>query len=48
MKSLVYILPYEGRMVRLTFITLESFFEEGLPIFEKIAASYKSISTPAK
>lgn len=40
MKSVVYIVPYEGRMVRLTFLTLESLFADSLPIFEKIASSY--------
>lgn len=48
MKSLVYILSYEDRMVRLTFLTFDPLFEEGLPIFEKIAASYKTIGTSAK
>jgi hypothetical protein len=42
LKSLVFILPYEGKMVRLTFLTLEPLFEEALPIFEKIAKTYKS------
>jgi hypothetical protein len=39
----VYFVPYDGRMVRLTFITLEPLFEESLPIFEKIALSYHSL-----
>ena len=43
MKFVVYIIPYEGRMVRLTFCTLEPLFDEALPIFEKIAASYHTI-----
>ncbi len=44
LKAVVYILPYDGRMVRLSFLTLEGLFNEALPIFEKIAASYHSIS----
>jgi hypothetical protein len=48
MKSVVYILPYENRMVRLSFLTLEPLFDEGLPIFEKIAASYQTISAASK
>jgi hypothetical protein len=43
LKSVVYIIPYDGRMVRLSFLTLEPLFETGLPIFERIAASYSSI-----
>jgi hypothetical protein len=43
LKSVVYFVPYDGRMVRLTFITLEPLFEESLPIFEKIALSYHSL-----
>ena len=48
MKSLVYILPYDNRMVRITFLTLEPLFEEGLPIFEKIVASYQTTPATAK
>jgi hypothetical protein len=48
MKAVVYILPYENRMVRLSFLTLEPLFDEGLPIFEKIAASYKAIGERPK
>ena len=44
MKAVVYILPYDGRMVRLSFLTLEPLFNDALPIFEKLAASYHSIS----
>jgi hypothetical protein len=44
LKFLVYILPYEGRMVRLTFFTLEPLFSDAVPIFEKIGASYHSTS----
>jgi len=40
MKFAVYIISYEGRMVRLTFFTLEALFDEALPVFEKIAGSY--------
>ena len=48
MKSLVYIVPYENRMIRLTFLTLESLFDDGVPIFEKIASSYQTASTQTK
>jgi hypothetical protein len=48
MKSLVYIVPYENRMVRLTFLTLEPLFDDGVPIFEKIASSYHTASTQTK
>ncbi len=41
---LVYIIPYEDRMVRLSFYTLEQLFEDAVPMFEKIAASYHSTS----
>ncbi len=44
-KFLVYILPYEGRMVRLSFFTLPALFSGGVPVFEKIAASYHSTET---
>jgi hypothetical protein len=40
LKAVVYFVPYEGRIVRLSFLTLEPLFEESLPIFEKIASSY--------
>jgi hypothetical protein len=42
LKFLVYIVPYEGRMVRLSFFTLPPLFNDAVPTFEKIAASYKS------
>jgi hypothetical protein len=42
LKFLVYIVPYEGRMVRLSFFTLPPLFDDAVPTFEKIAASYKS------
>lgn len=44
MKTLVYILPYEGRVVRLSFITLEPFFNDNLATFEAIAASYHTVA----
>jgi hypothetical protein len=44
LKFLVYIVPYSDRMVRLSFFTLEPLFEEAVPIFEKIGASYHSTS----
>jgi len=42
LKFLVYIIPYEGRMVRISFFTLPGLFSDGVPVFEKIAASYHS------
>jgi hypothetical protein len=47
MKCLVYIVPYEGRMVRLSFLTLEPLFNDAVPTFEKIAGSYRSIDSSA-
>jgi hypothetical protein len=44
LKFLVYILPYEGRMVRLTFFTLEPLFSDNLATFEAIAASYHTVT----
>jgi hypothetical protein len=44
-KFVVYILFYDGRMMRLSFFTLEPFFNEGVHTFEKIAASYHTIKT---
>lgn len=41
-KFLVYIVPYDGRMVRLSFLTLEPLFTDSVPTFEKIAASYRA------
>jgi hypothetical protein len=46
LKFLVYLLPYDGRMVRLSFFTLPPLFTDGVPVFEKIAASYHT--TPTK
>jgi len=42
LKFMVYILQYEGRMVRLTFFTLEQLYGDAEPVFEKIAKSYRS------
>ncbi|MGB7282990.1 MAG: hypothetical protein WBE13_12075 [Candidatus Acidiferrum sp.] len=47
LKGIVYIIPYDGRMVRLTFLTLEPLFDEALPIFEKTASSYRT-ANPTK
>jgi hypothetical protein len=41
-KFLVYIVPYDGLMVRLSFFTLEPLFNDAEPVFEKIAQSYHS------
>jgi hypothetical protein len=46
MKCLVYIVSYPGKMVRLSFLTLEPLFADALPSFEKIAASYRTIPQP--
>jgi hypothetical protein len=49
LKAVVYFVPYDGRMVRLSFLTLEPLFAESLPVFEKIASSYHThASTPLK
>jgi hypothetical protein len=45
LKFLVYILPYEGRMVRVSFFTLQPLFSDGVPVFDKIATSYQSTGT---
>ena len=45
LKFLVYLVPYEGRMMRLSFFTLPPLFGDGVPVFEKIAASYHTIGT---
>ncbi len=42
MKCLVYMVPYDGRIVRLSFLTIEPLFNDAVPVFEKIAASYHS------
>ena len=42
LKAAVYIVPYDGRVVRLTFLTIEGLFDTNLPTFEKIAASYRT------
>jgi hypothetical protein len=39
-KALVYFIPMDGKMVRLSFLTVEALFDDNLPIFEKMAASY--------
>jgi hypothetical protein len=44
MKSLVAIVPYEKRMVRVAFITLEPLFDENRQAMEKILATYKSLA----
>jgi hypothetical protein len=45
LKSSVYIIPDNGRMVRLFFLTLEPLFADGVPTFDKIANSYHSTSS---
>lgn len=42
-QSLVIILPYEGKMLRLSFLTVQPLFTEALPAFEKTAQSYAKI-----
>jgi hypothetical protein len=46
LKFLVYFVPYEDRVIRLNFTTLEPLFDEAVPTFEKIAASYRRIASP--
>ncbi|HUO17424.1 MAG TPA: hypothetical protein VMX38_20755 [Verrucomicrobiae bacterium] len=46
LKFLVYIVPYEGRMVRLSFFTLVPLFDDAVPTFEKIAMSYHATAIP--
>lgn len=46
LKGLVYIIPYDGRMVRLTFLTLEPLFDDSQAVLEKIALSYQSLGAP--
>jgi hypothetical protein len=41
-KLLMYLIPGEGRVVRLSFLTLGTFCEYALPTFAKTAASYHS------
>jgi hypothetical protein len=43
MKSALLILPYEGKYVRVAFITLEPLFDDAVPAIDKIFASYKSL-----
>jgi hypothetical protein len=42
-KLLIYLIPYDGRIVRLSFFTLGTFYNDALPTFEKIAASYRAL-----
>lgn len=42
LKFLVYIVPYDGRIVRLSFFTLSPLFDDAIQTFEKIAATYQS------
>jgi hypothetical protein len=37
-KTLIYLIPYDGRVLRLSFFTLGTFYNDALPTFEKIAA----------
>jgi hypothetical protein len=41
----VYILPYEGRMVRISFMTIEPLFNDAVPVFERMASSYHALTT---
>jgi hypothetical protein len=43
-KFIVYILPYDGRMVRLSFGTLEPLFDDAVATFETMAASYRAVT----
>jgi hypothetical protein len=42
-KFLVYLIPYDGRVVRVTFFTLAPLYDDASPTFDKIAASYRSL-----
>lgn len=42
-KFLVYLIPYDGRVVRVTFFTLAPLYDDASPTFDKIAASYHSL-----
>lgn len=44
-KFIVYLVPYDDHIIRLTFFTLEPLFSDAVPTFEKIAASYHTIKT---
>jgi hypothetical protein len=48
LEFLVYILPYEGRMIRLSFFTLEPLFNDAVPTFEKIGLSYRTLGPEQK
>jgi hypothetical protein len=48
LKFLVYMVSYDNKVVRLSFGTLEPLFDKALPDFEKIAASYKTVSATSK
>ena len=43
-KFIVYILPYDGRMVRLSFGTLEPLFNDAVATFDEMAASYRTVT----
>lgn len=42
LQFLVYIVSYDGTMVRLSFGTLQPLFNDAVPVFEKMAQSYHS------
>ena len=44
MKSLMAMVPYEKRVVRVAFLTLEPLFDENLQVMERILATYKSLA----
>lgn len=44
-KALVYCIPSEGKMIRLSFLTVEPLFDENLLAFEKMAATYHAGGT---
>jgi hypothetical protein len=47
MKTLVHIVPFKERYVRVRFMTIDLLFDAELPVFEKIAA-YQSIAPAAQ
>lgn len=45
LEALVYVVPFDGKVARLSFMTLEPLFKDALPVFEKMAASYHATDT---
>lgn len=43
LKFLIYVISYKDRVVRLSFGTLDQLYDKSMPIFEKMAGSYKTL-----